>query len=311
MRGAERLSGMRDDEAPLDEDLLRRALASDVPTGSRRAWDTEGAWRTLRDRIATEAVVERTDDRSRGVWARRKVVRWLATAAVLVVAVGGAWYSHASNTPRYHTATTQRGQRARFRLDDGTQVILGPASTLRYDVTSHARRVELTGLAQFRVVHDASRPFVLRAGRAEVTDVGTEFTVRAFADEDAVVFAVTEGEIGVQAGKGRLSLTAGHVGRADSTGVQRVAGAPSDYAQWVGGQLAFQNAPLSDVARELSRWFDVDVRVDTRVAQRRVSATYASPTLDGVLSAITRATGSRAERTSAGYLLLPRDASGR
>jgi transmembrane sensor len=302
---------MRDDEEPIDEELLRRALAPDVPTGSRRAWDTEGAWRSLRDRIAAEQSAEPAVHRSRNRWTRRQVVRWLAAAAVLVVAVGGLWYSRTTTAPHYRTATTARGQRATLRLDDGTQVILGPASTLRYDVTSRARRVELTGLAQFRVVHDASRPFVVRAGRAEATDVGTEFTVRAFVDEDAVVFAVTEGEIALRVGDGRLSLSAGQVARADSASVQRLAGTPSDYARWVGGQLAFQRATLSDVARELSRWFDVDVRVDARVAERRVSATYASPTLDGVLSAITRATGSRAERTSAGYLLLPRDDSER
>jgi transmembrane sensor len=298
---------MRDDEEPLDDDLLRRALAPDAPAGSRRAWDTEGAWRALRDRIAAEQSAEPSVDVRGRRWSERQALRWLATAAALVLAVGGVWYSRASNAPSYRTATTTRGQRATLRLDDGTQVTLGPASTLRYDVRSKARRVELSGLAQFNVVHDASRPFTVRAGRAEVTDVGTEFTVRAFADEGAVVLAVTEGEIALRAGAGRLSLTAGQVGRVDSAGVQQIAGAPSDYAQWAGGQLAFQSATLSDVARELSRWFDVDMRVDARVAGRRVSATYASPTLDGVLSAITRATGSSAERTSAGYLLVPRD----
>jgi len=299
---------MRDDEE-LNDDLIRRALASDTPAGgSRRAWDTESRWRELRDRLAAEQREEPIAHR-RPNWTGRQTLRWLATAAALVLAVGGTWYARASSAPRYQTATTTRGQRASLKLADGTQVILGPASTLRYDVTSRARHVELTGLAQFRVVHDASRPFVVRAGRAEATDVGTVFTVRAFADEDAVVLAVSEGEIVLRAGAGRLALTAGQVGRVDSTSVQRLAGAPSDYAQWVGGQLAFQSATLSDVARELSRWFAADVRVDARVADRRVSATYADPTLDGVLSAITRATGSRVERTSAGYLLLPRDDS--
>jgi ferric-dicitrate binding protein FerR (iron transport regulator) len=298
---------MRDDEE-LNDDLLRRALAPDAPAGSRRAWDTEGRWRELRDRITTEQSEEPIVHR-RPYWTGNQTVRWLATAAALLLAVGGTWYARTSSAPRYQTATTTRGQRASLKLADGTQAILGPASTLRYEVSSRTRRVELTGMAQFKVVHDASHPFIVRAGRAEATDVGTEFTVRAFPDEQAVVLAVTEGEIALRAGEGRLSLTAGQVGRVDSAGVQRLAGTPSDYAQWVGGQLAFQSATLSDVARELSRWFDADVRVDARVAQRRVSATYASPTLAGVLSAITRATGSRADRTSAGYLLLPRDDS--
>jgi transmembrane sensor len=300
---------MRDDEEPLDEDLLREALAPNAAAGSRRAWNSESEWRRLRDRIAAEAAAEPSDERHRRSWTGRQGLRWLATAAALVAAVGGIWYSRALRALEYRTASTTRGQRASLRLDDGTQVILGPASTLRYAVTPRARRVELNGLAQFRVVHDASRPFVVHAGRAEATDVGTEFTVRAFPDEQAVVLAVTEGAIALRASDRQLSLIAGQVGRVDSSGVQRVESAPSDYAQWIDGRLAFQNATLSDVARELSRWFDADVRADARVAQRRVSATYASPTLGGVLSAITRATGSRAERTGAGYLILPRDDS--
>ena len=299
---------MRDDGEPLDEDLLRQALAPDA-TGSRRAWNSQSEWRRLRDRITAEEGAKPIVEPHRRNWAGRQALRWLATAAALVVAVGGIWYSRVSRGLEFRTASTMRGQRASLRLSDGTQVILGPASTLRYAVASGTRRVELSGLAQFRVVHDASRPFVVRAGRAEATDVGTEFTVRAFPDEQAVVLAVTEGAIALRTGDRQLSLTAGQVGRVDSSGVQRVESAPSDFAQWVDGRLAFQNAMLSDVARELARWFDADVRVDARIAQRRVSATYASPTLDGVLSAITRATGSRAERTSAGYLLLPRDDS--
>jgi len=302
---------MREDEEPLDEDLLRQALAPDAPGGSRSGWNTEGAWRALRDRIAAEESAEPPVHRRGGRWMGRHRLRWLATAAALVVAVGGIWYSRTSNSPHYRTATTARGQRDSLQLSDGTHVILGPASTLRYEVTSRTRRVELTGLAQFRVVHDAARPFVVRAGRAEATDVGTAFTVRAFADEDAVVLAVTEGEIALRAGDGHLALTAGQVGRVDGSGVRRVESSTADYAQWIDGRLAFQDATLSDVAHELSRWFDTDVRVDARVAQRRVSATYAAPTLESVLSAITRATGSRAERTSAGYLIVPRDDSER
>ena len=83
---------MRDDEQPLHEDLLRRALAPDMPAGARRAWDTEGAWRALRDRIAAEQSEEPAASPRRRSWRERQVVRWLAAAAILVVAVGGIWY---------------------------------------------------------------------------------------------------------------------------------------------------------------------------------------------------------------------------
>src|SRR5689334_9618441 len=100
---------MRDDEEPLNEDLLRRALAPDAPSGSRRAWDTDGQWRALRDRIAAEQSEEAAPHGSRLAWSAHRARRWLAAAAALVLAVGGIWYSRASRAPHYRTASTMRG----------------------------------------------------------------------------------------------------------------------------------------------------------------------------------------------------------
>jgi transmembrane sensor len=206
---------------------------------------------------------------------------------------------------------TTRGQRLAVRLDDGTRVALGPASTLRYAIGSTARRVELSGLAQFRVTHDPARPFTVRAANAVATDLGTTFTVRAFAEESSVVVAVTEGRVSLQARAASLSLAAGQVGIAGRGGVVRSDLAAARLSEWTEGRLSFTDATLGDVARELSRWFDADVRVDdARLAARRVSADYANPTLSVALTAIARATGARVDRMSGTFVLRPASTSG-
>ena len=61
------------------------------------------------------------------------------------------------------------------------------------------REVELEGEAYFAVVHDAARPFAVRAHGAVATDVGTAFDVRAYPEDAGARIAVTEGAVAVTA----------------------------------------------------------------------------------------------------------------
>jgi ferric-dicitrate binding protein FerR (iron transport regulator) len=184
-------------------------------------------------------------------------------------------------------------------------VTLGPASSLRYSIRSGERDAELTGLARFEVRHDPHRPFRIRAGGAETVDLGTTFAVRAYPGEQAVLVAVSDGSVSLRAGGADVVLSAGQVGRADSDGVVRTALTTEPYMEWAEGRLAFTNAALEDVARELSRWFGADVRSDPSLSGRRISATYDHPTLSAALSAIARATGARVTRSSDAFVLVP------
>jgi transmembrane sensor len=290
---------MRDDD-PLDDDLLARALGAPTHDESRRPWETQRDWRRLSARIAADA------EPSAGVRAsspvrsllRSGAIRLLASAAVAIAVVGSVLVVRRAEAPAYRTMSTTRGQRLSLELDDGTEIIIGPASTIRYAIGSSARHVELSGLAEFRVVHDSAHPFTVHAGSAEATDLGTTFTVRAFPGDSSVVVAVTEGMVALHARTGSLSLAAGQVGLANRGGLARSDLPASRYTEWTQGRLSFTDAPLSEVVAELSRWFDADVRVDDRLASRRVSGAYVSPTLGTVLDALARTTGARIDRTS-------------
>src|SRR4051812_39117088 len=82
---------------------------------------------------------------------------------------------------RGRTFATAIGKRDSLRLPDGGRVVLGPASKLVVAAAygRETREVELHGEAYFDVVHDTTRPFMVRAGSVSVRDVGTSFAVRA------------------------------------------------------------------------------------------------------------------------------------
>lgn len=278
------------------------------PDPERRAWRTDAEWRRLSQRIAAAEAVAREP-----AWKRYRVSA-VAAAAVLVAGVYGARTlrdgSRSPSPASFTVVQSAAGQPRTVTLNDGTRVDLAPASTLRYRINATARDVVLDGAARFTVVHDANRPFEVRAGRARVTDLGTTFQVAAYRRDSSVAVSVTEGVVALSdsGGSTPLELPAGSAGRVALNGrVERaVAPAASDTA-WVSGTLQFTNAELRDVVRTLSRWFDVNVQItDRSLGQRRITALYTQPTLDDVLEALAAASQARVVRTNGTITLVAR-----
>jgi len=272
------------------------------------------------------------DRRGRRPWVPLGVA---AAAALVLAAVGASILQHRSRRPvpgspvvPAREFVTTRGQRAEFRLSDGTMVVLAPASRLtvpaRYD--SAAREVTLEGEAHFGVVHNDRSPFVVRAGHATIRDLGTRFVIRALADEATVRVVVTEGEVELTSRRPRpvadgqgpaptppaQTLHAGDLGRIDSSGRTMVRRGvdTTRFTSWTAGILTFDRTPVGDVIAELSRWYDVDVRVaDRSLVHRTVTAILRDQSLTEVLDLVAVSLGARIERD--GRTVVLRDANAR
>lgn len=87
-------------------------------------------------------------------------------------------------------------------LADGSRVILHPSSeiVLEDGYGESMRKVHLTGEALFDVVHDPSRPFIVRSGEVVTRVLGTSFTVRAYENDNEITVAVKRGKVSVHAG---------------------------------------------------------------------------------------------------------------
>ncbi|MGH2900192.1 MAG: FecR family protein, partial [Solirubrobacteraceae bacterium] len=186
-------------------------------------------------------------------------------------------------------------------------------STIRYSASATGRSVTLEGVADFSVVHDGTRPFRVRAKNAVVTDVGTEFVVRAYAADSGVDVSVSSGIVAVLGGApDSVELRAGQVAFVAANGrIAQVTGASAQtLTAWVHDRLVFDDVPLSTVAAELGRWFDVQIRIpDQQLARRRLIAAYTRTTLSGVLDAIAATLPVRYERTGNVVTILPLDSA--
>ncbi|MDB4916112.1 MAG: anti-FecI sigma factor, FecR [Gemmatimonadetes bacterium] len=257
--------------------------------------------------------------------APRRARTWAtAAAASLVVLLGGAvlvrgiraGQSRHMPAVAVRTTVTGRGQRDTLRLFDGTRVILGAQSTLRYPeaLTGNSRDVYLTGEGYFEVVHDSQHPFRVHAEQATVEDLGTTFGVRAYAEEASVQVVVADGMVALGAAKSTLEdatvLTRNQMGSlANGNSVASVRRVNADaYLGWVGGRLVFDETPLTDVAVRLEQWFGIKVRIaDTVHASNQLSASFTNESLSEVLAALAPALDVRIERTGNTVVIHPRN----
>ena len=82
-------------------------------------------------------------------------------------------------------------------LSDGTRVWMNSDSRLKYPVmfSSNKREVILSGEAYFDVVKDKSAPFIVKTESGNIEVLGTEFNIKCYSDEDALVTTLVNGKV--------------------------------------------------------------------------------------------------------------------
>jgi ferric-dicitrate binding protein FerR (iron transport regulator) len=162
-----------------------------------------------------------------------------------------------------HTLKVPRGGEYVLILPDNTTVYLNAESELTYPVAFPAapREVYLTGEAYFSVRRDESRPFIVHAGPARVEVLGTTFGVRAYDDEPTVQAVLESGSVRFHAGDRALLLSPNT--RAlydkDNAALELLPAVPARYLGWKEGRFVYDNAPLEEILRDMSRWYPVDI----------------------------------------------------
>jgi transmembrane sensor len=239
----------------------------------------------------------------------------LRAAAAIIVVLGASLIWRASDTPVVTTPQiavvpqprifqTMAGQTDTLSLADGTSVVLGPGSrlTVAAEYGDQARTVELSGEALFDVRHDDSRAFTVKAGNATIRDIGTTFVVRSNPDGEVRV-TVTVGSVVLHAtGKAEsegVILRAGDRGLLDRRGfalAQRDRAPEADLA-FTKGRMVFEDASLEEVALELRRWYDIELKIDDgALSSRHITASFKGESVDQVLNVIAQTLGVTIER---------------
>lgn len=188
------------------------------------------------------------------------------------------------------------GVRTKFQLPDGSTGYLNSGSSLKYPIQFIGeRKVELTGEAFFDVVHNAEIPFHVNTKNLDIKVMGTTFNVIANEDEQTEEIVLQTGKVDVSTKKGdQLAVLKPNEQLTLDIEKQKVTKnevEASQYTSWKEGKLVFRNENMQQVARRLSRWYNVEVLVDGNMLNEYTfHATFVDEPLDEVLKLISLTT---------------------
>ncbi|GAA3958536.1 FecR family protein [Mucilaginibacter dorajii] len=173
----------------------------------------------------------------------------------------------------YNTMSTPRGGQYHVILADGTNVWLNAASSIKFPVAfnGNERRVQITGEAYFEVAHDKTKPFRVESNGQTVEVLGTHFNVNAYADENEVKTTLLEGSVKVTAGDKSYLLKPGEQSQLKNGVVNITDGDTDEATAWKNGIFHFNDASIESVMRQLSRWYNVDVKYEGKIKERTFS----------------------------------------
>jgi transmembrane sensor len=177
----------------------------------------------------------------------------------------------------YNTLSTARGGQYQLTLPDGTKAWLNASSSIRYPTafTGTSRPVTITGEVYFEVAINPHRPFVVTAGATDITVLGTHFDVMAYSDESHLRTTLVEGAVRVQQGDQTTLLHPGEQARINAEThritVKKVE--TGDAIAWVNGRLSLESDDIGTLMRQISRWYNVDVRYEGTPPNARLFGT--------------------------------------
>lgn len=161
----------------------------------------------------------------------------------------------------YNKVCVPRGGEYRLVLSDGTGIWINADTELKYPIRfgSGTREVYVRGEAYFEVTKDTLRPFVVHTSRGSVKVLGTEFNVRDYDDEQAVVTTLVKGNVEYRNNDSYVVLNPGDqaIDADDKISLGRVN--PEEYVGWKDGKYIFSNETLANLMKYVERTYDVTV----------------------------------------------------
>jgi transmembrane sensor len=265
----EELASILSGEKGENSELLNRFEADDIhKTGDKwrelgnmsteKKIDVDMAWAKVATRMSE----------NRFLFMRSAFIR-IAAVALIILGIGAATL-YLSNTgylsKKISVAATVEERNIIVNLPDGSRISLNRNSELSYRESfgKRNRNVKLTGEAFFEIAPDASKPFIIDAGKADVKVVGTSFNVITNNTESVVEVYVKTGIVILsdKSGSQSISIEPGFVGTMDSKISRKTHNDNPNYLSWNTGLLVYDGQKLDVVFNDLKRVYNMDIVAD-------------------------------------------------
>ena len=215
--------------------------------------------------------------------------------------------THLEPTPIYQTIRTAKGKQFHIYLSDGSTVFLNSASELKFPLAyaDNQREVELQGEGFFEIEADKNKPFIVKTHDQRIKVYGTKFNVSNYENEQITKTALFHGKVSVQnligsSPQKEYILQPGEqivLDKKSKTLIQNKTKNEVQVLGWKNGVFVYDNATLSEIMKDFSRWYNIDVDFQSLPALTFSGTIPRKYTLDKALDVIARTANIRINRT--------------
>jgi ferric-dicitrate binding protein FerR (iron transport regulator) len=227
---------------------------------------------------------------------------------VLCIIAGFLIFNKEESNLKFITISTINKEHKQIDLPDGSTAYLNSNSNIKYleIFDDKVRRIYLQGEAYFSVIKD-KRPFIISTDNAMITVIGTKFNVYSRDEKTRII--VKEGRVSVAPSKTNTNgivLSDGQQSIINKdlnpTSPQKVD--PEFLLGWMEGNLVFNQTPLYEIAAELKRQYNIDVRIkEDNLKQYTLTGSFNKIGIDSVLNMICLSLDVEYEKGKEGYLI--------
>lgn len=288
-----------------------------------------------------QAVLSQTTKKKKVTFLTRHS-RWL-TAAASVVAMTGTWllisqYKQGpsasqvtagtdnpvhNNQPHDTLVSNNTNSRMRIVLQDGSVVMLGLHSTIKYAPRfgGQKREISLTGEAYFKVAKDRQKPFIVYSNGISTTALGTAFTIKAYSNNKEIKVALHEGKVVIKSTEAQRGfkkdiyllpgdqltvniITLDVVLDKEPVKKESLTKSTAPLVEWQ-PVLVFDREPLANVFEQLSRQYHTTLSYDepSLAGLSFTGKIQAATILEKVLQDISFLNDLKCTKTAQGYLI--------
>jgi len=242
-----------------------------------------------------ERICEREEKHKKKVFPMGSMLK-IAASLFLGLIIGSQLFKGSGTSEQtYCTSLAPKGSVSQMILPDSSFICLNSGSALKYAVNEidGKREVFLDGEAWFQVKRAEDKPFIVHTAFYDVNVKGTEFDIKAYAEDEDVVTTLEKGSITVTSGKteikGQSVLKPGQqLVYSKSTGNLSVEAVnPKLFTSWKENKLIFINMSLRELVILLERKYGVDIRVmDPVISNYHYDGTIKNESIIQVLNLI-------------------------
>lgn len=263
-----------DDRDAGDEAAFRTWLAASPVHAAAfeavdRIWSDVGGLTDLRpDLRGRRAFSEETAPRHTS---RRAL---LAGVGLLAVAGGSVGFWRSAGAKVYETEV---GEQKHVALADGSQLFLDAQTRISVRFSETMRAVDMEfGRANFRVVPDYKRPFIVEAAERKIIATRCSFDVRCEDGQVQVVLIHGEADVKPASAPDAKGETLRSGDRLVATVDMEKRDKPNmtKATAWQTGYEMFENEDLAQAVEEMNRYSTATILVDPSVAKLKVSGVY-------------------------------------